>query len=787
MLSQCVSFTSSSWHRNMASGARGSPDQGLGQGDGAITTTRDRSRTPTATTPTVARRLRLEATLRDAMADAQRGRVPSSPAAKRPRAPRARPSPAQTSAPEGEPPDARSLQRQIDGLKTDLGHEVSWGDDMHAIADNHAKLINAHTGQLDQVHRTLGEFKENLNSMVSQMIQNDEFVKTSVANNDVKLKEAVEGIYGNLKRVEGEVHQHGEIIKGNSEFREEVIAMKKRLETQQNSIDVHGDLISGISAHASQHPPGLVAAPGDARSSRFTLEAEIRLGRGLDMLQKSHENLEVRMRQVENIDARTRDLELGLTQSQHGMTQLDHGMKQVRDAIVNIDSFAFTRTATSATAPSGNQDFPQGHHGQDGDVAGRLREAQAVAAAARRSSQPHSERYDIHSSGGEVATNPTRIFFDDKLAQNDVFKYRSGGRQTWANGVRNFFIGRCSDARVFLRWAEDRGLQRIFLEDIRQADGLSMVDVDVMELSQKIWAWLQLNLQGVDNMQNLFDNVEPLNGAELWRKLVVPINLRSPEQRHILHGKVRNPAKARKFEGVIEKIEDWESDMRKFADAKGKPMDEEDQIIITLSMLPPEVPFSLVSELRKIPSFAELKARLEQEVEYFKNGANKLSVGKQMLVAEDGKGDDEMKMANELLMILNRDDVDEDERAEEIMAFMKKRASGRFVPKQKLRPGGRRPRDRREAPPRGVEEVRCQNCGKKGHDKTQCRERRVALTERPCWNCNEVGHVKAKCPLLTKGKPAHAVEGDKAAGASYSMMYSLMTKDTSLRRIITIT
>ena len=75
------------------------------------------------------------------------------------------------------------------------------------------------------------------------------------------------------------------------------------------------------------------------------------------------------------------------------------------------------------------------------------------------------------------------VYFDDKLAQNPIFKYSSNNRDKWASAVRNFFTGRCACARAFLRWAEDQELKVITLEQLRAEPGLAMLDVDVYELS----------------------------------------------------------------------------------------------------------------------------------------------------------------------------------------------------------------------------------------------------------------------------------------------------------------
>ena len=86
-----------------------------------------------------------------------------------------------------------------------------------------------------------------------------------------------------------------------------------------------------------------------------------------------------------------------------------------------------------------------------------------------------------------------------------------------------------------------------------------------------------------------------------------------------------NPEKASKLDGVMPKIEEWEASTRKYKDAQGTEPKDEDMRIIALNMLPNDLPFSFISGLRKIESWGELRSRLEEECEYYRGGANKLS------------------------------------------------------------------------------------------------------------------------------------------------------------------
>ena len=163
-------------------------------------------------------------------------------------------------------------------------------------------------------------------------------------------------------------------------------------------------------------------------------------------------------------------------------------------------------------------------------------------------------RRDGGSDGGQGHAG-FRKLFDDKVAQSSAFKYTSGGKERWAAAVRHYLIGRCADVKVFLKWAEDRQTRVITDEDVKNDDALQMLDVPAIELSSQVWAWLHLNLHEDNTRATLFSNVDSLNGAEIWRKIIMPINARGPEQRFRLRSKVHNPTRANKLDEVMFRIE----------------------------------------------------------------------------------------------------------------------------------------------------------------------------------------------------------------------------------------
>ena len=118
------------------------------------------------------------------------------------------------------------------------------------------------------------------------------------------------------------------------------------------------------------------------------------------------------------------------------------------------------------------------------------------------------------SDNGEGAWQQTpKPFFDEKLASGQVFTYNPSSKERWANGVRNYFVGKCHSAKRFIKWIEDRQSRRIEQSDVEAAQEELMVDVNLVQLSAQMWSWLHINLQGVDTAMTLFENVESLNGA----------------------------------------------------------------------------------------------------------------------------------------------------------------------------------------------------------------------------------------------------------------------------------
>ena len=85
--------------------------------------------------------------------------------------------------------------------------------------------------------------------------------------------------------------------------------------------------------------------------------------------------------------------------------------------------------------------------------------------------------------------------------------------------------------------------------------------------------FLNFNLQG--DIIETFQNVELLNGAEAWRRIVRPINANSMARRRGLRNKAYNPVPANKLADFSGALERWETDYRQYIECGGSPIDDE--------------------------------------------------------------------------------------------------------------------------------------------------------------------------------------------------------------------
>ena len=115
-----------------------------------------------------------------------------------------------------------------------------------------------------------------------------------------------------------------------------------------------------------------------------------------------------------------------------------------------------------------------------------------------------------------------RVIFDKKVAQNPLFQYDSNNEERWKATVTNYLIGERWEMRDLLDWAvrfEKMPIEEHYLlgtQHLMQDSGF-----DTLQASRELWAFLNLNSVGTARAK--FDKAPPLNGFDVWRKVVSPM------------------------------------------------------------------------------------------------------------------------------------------------------------------------------------------------------------------------------------------------------------------------
>ena len=378
---------------------------------------------------------------------------------------------------------------------------------------------------------------------------------------------------------------------------------------------------------------------------------------------------------------------------------------------------------------------------------------------------------------------------DPKLARIDKHLYTDAAPETWHRNVRTFLIGRHVDMKPFLTWIEARGTRKITegdLTSMRRVDGV-MIDFDPVQAAQELSSWLNPPLEKSATAQRTFHKVEELNGAEVYRRLVVPLGLVAPSitRRNALRDKIQQPIAAKSMTTIMDAVEVYEANMLAFCKAGGtEPADDERRAQL-MKLLPANTSMENMQR-------ADEQTTAEELIEWFRR--------KSIFVSEHGGKDGGAHITEqvppplpiwtyngddpELQAFYNGDDGPPDREHEdlteedvsamndaELLAFVRGGGGFRGGTKGGFRKGKgkerqwfkREAKTRGEPPPRGAGDLRCINCGGTGHGWRACTKPECPRELRPCLNCGKPGHMLRDCKAP---KAALALEGGKSAAAS---------------------
>ena len=139
------------------------------------------------------------------------------------------------------------------------------------------------------------------------------------------------------------------------------------------------------------------------------------------------------------------------------------------------------------------------------------------------------QSYDIHTPQGKGGGSSGRLVLDLILARIDKHQYTDSAPETWHRNIRAYLLGRHSSMKPILDSIERMGDTKITVPYFQWMCGQLMVDLEPGQVGQELWSWLYLTLEKSTSAQRTFHNVEELNGAELYRRLVAPLGNIQPE------------------------------------------------------------------------------------------------------------------------------------------------------------------------------------------------------------------------------------------------------------------
>ena len=164
-----------------------------------------------------------------------------------------------------------------------------------------------------------------------------------------------------------------------------------------------------------------------------------------------------------------------------------------------------------------------------------------------------------------------------------------------------------------LEWVVRRQQNKVEAHDVASADAGMHSSA---ALSRNLWGYLNLALAGTGQAKE-FHKVTRLNGLEAWRRIVVPLKPRSEAKRNALHSHVHNPPRSKSLNLMIDDLDEWKKVVEQY-ELCGGVLTEADRRTILLRKLPASISSSLVSNLRKIPRYADMRTDIEGEITFTK-------------------------------------------------------------------------------------------------------------------------------------------------------------------------
>ena len=351
-------------------------------------------------------------------------------------------------------------------------------------------------------------------------------------------------------------------------------------------------------------------------------------------------------------------------------------------------------------------------------------------------SEPDEQQKDF-----KRITRFTKSPFDCK-SSSDVPKYNGRDKLAmWRRRASNFLHSRCCDMNKLLRWAEKQ--TEPITNDVLKRVGTMMDGVvhDAPGVSYHLWGWLSQNL--VDDAEEIFMSVPDEDGVEVWRMLTADTMQKTKAEIMALDDQVVNPPRLTHVGQIPQALIKWDTCYREYMDAGGTAMTDEKKVGSLMRMIPEDVRGRIDWDH---PQFMESSDVLRKWLLAKSKQLTRGSYAPQkrnVHILNDPDADPELIEELHALPEMPR---------EQLFAYVRK-----FYQRKAAKPAADGPRTERqspgpprapprEAPPRDARDVRCGNCGEKGHTSRDCKKPHVDMKDRGCFLCGKTGHQARNCP-----------------------------------------
>ena len=674
---------------------------------------------------------------------------------------------------------AEQVSAMVQGVKSQMDSDTMWLGKIVEALNEHGDALDMQHGSIKTmagIQEGMGVFATDMQQKVAElsqrMLNDDELIRASVNDNDKNLKSEINSNDVDVRKV---------IAAQDAVTTNALQNLNAKIESAMNeNIQIRG-IVEG---NANEWNKRVITVEQHCSVAAATIE-------------EMKNNLMNNVKAVAGLAGRVSEIHTGMTHINNSVNNAAGAAAAATAAAATATKSNFGPGASGPADPFRSSD-PWSKNGMPSPTGQWGKGAAGAYEAHTHTSAPKGagmgpERFGLNgpSTNSGNGTNGRELrLYEEKVVMQSERRYSEKDANQWKIMTENYFIGRCPDMARFLAWIVEQADEEIDFDDISKLKMGNdiMVNIDVAEASQQLWAFLDINLTGDAVMP--FRNVDRLNGAEAWRRTVMPIISNTACRRKELRNRADNPKPANKFNDFDQALNQWLTDYRLFREYGGEEFSQEKMREMLVNILPTDLATYVTLQSHSYKTFTGLKGFIKEHIQLLKDQASR---GRPLNLVDQAQAPTYSSVASEDDLEQRSDRSAYDDCPQEVMMMIQNKADAgdqeclaivnkwRFPKKTGLRTGagggapgagGGARQPRREPPPRDRRDIRCGNCGKLNHTSADCTEPKKALSLRECFNCGKPGHVIRDCPEKKKGNVNSITGGaESASKPAYALMF----------------